>query len=650
MFRLDIAARVFEGEPISGMTVVVNGRTVDRIVVEGNEHRSYPIDLYLDAGSNVVSLGFDPDRAPLIQRIPEPRTVPAAIAVHAKSPKIKPFPMPKKFVGNVEAERAWDRMNTVIRGFTEAQRLAQWLLDHDQVDYERHALADGTAASSLAEFNTTKVPFNLSAGKVAVFLEIPQADLEKQIAKHNGFSHDEYVRILKRFRSAWTERNPDRVIKRPGKIALDRVDIRSHALKDGDTNPNWLNDGSDSEVIAKLGRRAYGRSLRASEMESLRAIYDRTKADVGSAREALRDALVGLLVSPPFLLHYSPNKIAGQANIDDHELARRLARFLWLSIPDEELITLADRGQLHEHEVLHRCLDRMVQSPRFDAVARIFVDQWLNLGPLDAYEDSPKIDVSTVIAMRAEPTLLFLHIAREDRPLTDLIEANYTFVNASLANHYGIDKVNSREMVRVDVANDHRGGLLGMAAVHTVTSTPERTSPVTRGAMIVELLLGEQLPPAPASVPELNTENKARTVREELELHRSATQCAGCHRRIDPFGFVLENFDQFGAWRDRERGKPVNASTQLPDGTQINDLTEFRQYLRRSRQADIIRNVSQRVFEFALGRKLSYTDEAAMQKILQTVAANENRSSALMHAIVTSDQFLSQSEAKHETN
>jgi hypothetical protein len=642
LFRLEILAHVFEGEPISGMTVVVNGRILDRLVIEGDSDRSYSMELFLDAGSNVVSLGFDPDRAPIIQRIPEPRTVPDVIASRVNSPKINPFPMPKKFAGYVEAQRAWDRMNTVIRGFTEAQRLAQWLLDHDQVDYERHALADGTAASSIADFNTTKVPFNLSAGKVAVFLEIPQAELEKQIAKHNGFSHDEYAKVLKRYKSAWTERNPERVVKRPGKIALDRVDIHSHALKDGDTNPSWLYDLPDLEVIAKLGRRAYGRSLRESELKSLRAIYDQTKADLGSEREALRDALVGLLVSPPFLLHYSPSATFGQATIDHHEIARRLARFLWLSIPDEQLIALADQAQLQNHDVLKRCVDRMIQSPKFDAVVGTFVDQWLNLEPLQVYEDSPKIDVSTVMAMRAEPALLFRHIVREDRPLTDLIEANYTFVNASLAHHYGIDGVNSREMVRVDIANDQRGGLLGMAAVHTVTSTPERTSPVTRGALIVELLLGEHLPPAPASVPELNTENKARTVREELELHRSATQCAGCHRRIDPFGFVLENFDQFGVWRDKERGKPVNASTQLPDGTQINDLTEFRQYLQRVRQDDILRNVSQRLFEFALGRKLSYTDEASMLKILKAVEANENRSTALFHSIVTSDQFLSQ--------
>ena len=181
-----------------------------------------------------------------------------------------------------------------------------------------------------------------------------------------------------------------------------------------------------------------------------------------------------------------------------------------------------------------------------------------------------------------------------------------------------------------------------MGGILTTTSTPERTSPVTRGAFIVELLLGEDLPPPPPSVPELKTDNNSRTVREELELHRSDPACSGCHERIDPYGFVLEHYDQFGAWRTRDKGKPVSAKTELGEGTEINGLIEFKQYMIQHRREDFVRNITERMFEFALGREVGYTDEAMIQEILTAVRNDQFSARTLIQEIVRSDAFLMQ--------
>ena len=208
--------------------------------------------------------------------------------------------------------------------------------------------------------------------------------------------------------------------------------------------------------------------------------------------------------------------------------------------------------------------------------------------------------------MKEEPILLFLEIFRENRTLLELIDSDFSFLNASLAHHYEIDGVEGDKMRKVTLNDDRRGGLLAMASVLTKTSTPERTSPVNRGAFIVELLLGEDLPPPPPNVPELKTDNKSRTIREELEQHRDDKACSGCHEKIDPYGFVLEHYDQFGAWRSKDRGQAISAATTLDDGTKVDGLTEFKTYLIEERREDFLRNLTERLFEFSLGRKAAF--------------------------------------------
>ena len=275
-------------------------------------------------------------------------------------------------------------------------------------------------------------------------------------------------------------------------------------------------------------------------------------------------------------------------------------------------------------------------------MAKVFVEQWLDLESLSEYEYSRKIKAHKVLAMRQEPVLFFADVFRNNRSLLDFVDADFTYLNASLAHHYGVGGIDGQEMRRVRLVDDRRGGLMAMAGILTTTSTPNRTSPVRRGAFIVELLLGEELPPPPPNVPELKTDNKTRTVREELELHRQASQCAGCHKRIDPFGFVLEHYDQFGQWRDRDRGKLVSAATELVDGTKVDGLVEFKAYVSMRRREDFVRNLTQRLFEFALGRKAIYSDEATIRAIMTQVKENGYKAKTLLYEIVMCEAFQKQ--------
>ncbi|MEL6105590.1 MAG: DUF1592 domain-containing protein [Planctomycetota bacterium] len=648
LYRFSARLRVYDGEPLSAMSLVVNGRLEQRMIISGVDYHDASLNVFLRSGANVLSLGLDPDRAPILQPAVEPRTVPAEIAKEAKSRSFKPLLVPERLRADAEAKRAWDKLNRVLRGYLETQALAELLIKRGKTDFEQHALVDDTAASSLATFSPTKTPFNLAAGKVAVYLKVPQTELERQILTSHGFSHKRYQSSINRYKKAFRDSHPDRVRKQAGKIAIDRITLSNHGLSGTATREDLAgvfdgeSFGDAKTTLQKVGRLAFGRRLSESELDALHGIYLQAFEQTQSHTEATRDALVGVLVSPPFLLRYNeqPNTEAEAKPISDFELAQRLARFLWLSIPDDELLTVAEQGRLRSTSVLLAQVDRMMADDRFYDVCRLFIQQWLNLEPLQRLEDAPGYSPPVVIAMQEEPAWLFHHIVSQNRPLTELITADYTFVNGVLAQHYGIDGVTSNAFLQVPLKDTRRGGLLAMAAPQTVTSGTRRKSPVNRGAWVVELILGQHLPPAPASVPELKANHKTRTIREELELHRSVKECAGCHSKIDPFGFALEHYDRLGRWQPMERGKPVNASTTLPDGTAINGLADLRDYIASERSDDFVSNVARRMFEFALGRKSSFTDEATLRRIVANVREHGDNAKVLVTEIIRSEAFL----------
>ena len=404
-----------------------------------------------------------------------------------------------------------------------------------------------------------------------------------------------------------------------------------------------------STILSTLARRAYRRPVDGTDIDPLlRAYRDRRLA--GDDFDAgVRAGVASVLVNPHFLFRVErdPDGLArGSAyDIGAMELASRLAFFLWSSIPDDELLTLAERDELGEPGVLAPQIARMLADPRSRALVQNFFGQWLylrNLGRLqpDA-ELYPAFDDKLRDAFRRETELFLDSQLREDRSVVDLLRAPYTFLNEHLARFYGVPDVYGSHFRRVDLTDGRRAGLLGHGSILTATSYANRTSPVLRGKFVLESILGAPPPPPPPDVPPLEDAGPAaqpRSTRERLEQHRQNPACATCHAKIDPLGFALENFDPIGRWRETDNGVAVDASGTTADGTTFEGPVEFRRAL-LARQDLFIATVTRKLLTYALGRGLEYYDQPAVRQIMRQAAEDDYRWSALIGAIVDSPPF-----------
>jgi hypothetical protein len=357
-----------------------------------------------------------------------------------------------------------------------------------------------------------------------------------------------------------------------------------------------------------------------------------------------------VLVAPDFLFRIEPQPAAARPDtpyrISDVALASRLSFFLWSSIPDDELLGLAERGRLHEPATLDGQVRRMLADDRASALVTNFAGQWLYLRNLRGHAPDPDLfvdfDDNLREAFQRETELFLASQLHEDRSVVDLLRANYTFLNERLAKHYGIPGIYGSHFRRVVLPDDRRAGLLGQGSILTVTSYAHRTSPVVRGKWLLENLLGAPPPPPPANVPALKENNeggKPTSVRERLEEHRKNPVCASCHARMDPLGFALENFDAIGRWRSvDESGKPVDASGVLPDGTKFQGPAEFRRVLLAHRD-EFVGTLTEKLLTYALGRGLESYDMPAVRAILRQARADDDRWSSLARGIVESVPF-----------
>jgi uncharacterized protein DUF1592/uncharacterized protein DUF1588/uncharacterized protein DUF1587/uncharacterized protein DUF1585/uncharacterized protein DUF1595 len=404
-------------------------------------------------------------------------------------------------------------------------------------------------------------------------------------------------------------------------------------------------------ILAKLARRAYRRPVGESDMKVLLGFYadGRTKGTFDAGVEL---ALQRILVSPSFLFRteFTPDNLkAGESyRISDLELASRLSFFLWSSIPDDELLDLAIANKLHEPSVLERETRRMLADSRSQAFTTNFAGQWLSLRRLpDIVPDPflfPDYGDTLALAFQKESELFFDSIVREDRPSTDLLNANYTFVNERLALHYGIPNVKGVNFRRVMLADDSpRRGLLGKGSILTVTALPNRTSPVVRGKWILQNLLGAPPPEPPPNVPALeengNQISKTKTMRERLEAHRKNNPCASCHKLMDPLGFALENFDAVGHYRESDENfQPIDNTGVYADGARIDGLAGLRQVLMNHSQ-QFLTNITDTLMTYALGRGVDYYDAPAVRSIVRSAAPQNYRLTALIVGIVQSAPF-----------
>jgi hypothetical protein len=404
------------------------------------------------------------------------------------------------------------------------------------------------------------------------------------------------------------------------------------------------------EIITRLGTQAFRRTLGPGELDNLMMFFEEG-GETGGFETGIRTALQAILASPDFVFRFEerPRDVRpGESyRIDDRDLASRLAFFLWGRPPDGELMALAERGDLSDADVLERQVLRMLEDSRSEALGSRFAGQWLRLQDLEKVHPDrlmyPDFHEQLADAMRSETELFFNSLVREDRSMLDLFTADYTYVNERLARHYGIPGVIGDEFRRVTYPDDKRRGLLGHGSVLTLTSHANRTSPVLRGKWVMEVLLGTPPPPPPPGVPDLEqTEGAANgrmlTTRERMEMHRANPVCASCHKFMDPIGLALDNFDVTGRWRIRENGMPLDTRGELYDGTPLTSPDDLRQALLR-RPIPLIRNFTQNLMAYALGRRVEYYDKPTIRAITAQAEADDYRISSFIMGVVKSDAF-----------
>ncbi|WP_222436019.1 DUF1592 domain-containing protein [Rubripirellula reticaptiva] len=405
------------------------------------------------------------------------------------------------------------------------------------------------------------------------------------------------------------------------------------------------------KVAQSLAKRAYRRPPSDGELKVLLDVFDLGQQNELSYPAALRLMLKAMLVSPQFLFITPAEEFESEAEIvplDNYQLASRLSYLLWATMPDDELMTLAGSGKLHEPTILKMQVKRMLEDPRSRALFDGFGAQWLRVGDLDSKTFDPAKFPEMTGKMRAamydEVRLFFESIVRENQGVARFIDSDYTFLNESLASIYGLGKtVAGAEMRKVKLTNKNRGGILGMPGVLASTSFPNRTSPVIRGVWVLEQLLGEHVPSAPPNVPALEKQDQQSvanlTLRERTELHRTDPVCANCHQLLDPIGFGLENFDAIGRWRDQdENGQPIDASGELPDGSRFSSPQELKVMI-AGRLDDFSRNLVEKLLAYALCRRLEGYDEIVLDDLMRELAQDGYRMQTVVTAIVTSYPF-----------
>jgi hypothetical protein len=402
-------------------------------------------------------------------------------------------------------------------------------------------------------------------------------------------------------------------------------------------------------ILSATARRAFRRPVEEADLRPLLKFFHAGRSE-GDFDHGIELALQALLVSPDFLFRVEAdprNAKPGSAyRINDFELASRLSFFLWSSIPDDELLKAAGQGKLKDPVVLEAQVRRMLDDPRADALVANFGGQWLYLRNLDTSKPDPdafpEFDDGLRQAFRTETEMLLRSIVREDRSIFDLLNADYTFLNQRLAEHYGIPNVYGSQFRRVTLPDANRAGLLGQGSILTVTSNPNRTSVVVRGKWILENLLGAPPPPPPPDVPELKPsahDGKPLSLRQAMEQHRANAVCASCHSRMDPLGFALENFDGVGKWRNTDAGLPIDANGKLPNGSQFSGPAGLRKLLSTDYRNDFAATVTEKLLTYALGRGLEPYDQPVVRSITRQAEASNFRVSSLIIGVVKSVPF-----------
>ena len=401
-------------------------------------------------------------------------------------------------------------------------------------------------------------------------------------------------------------------------------------------------------IIQRFGNRAFRRPIQPRELDDLLKIFHSAFQENTDFDQAIQKPLIAVLVMPQFLLKVESEMSGSEPQkISDFDFASRLSYFLWATMPDNQLLRLASEGRLSDPEVLSAQVARMLASKRARALGTVFAAQWLGFDDVGIRRrqdpiDNPWCTETLMEAMRSESALFFYSLLRDNQPLYRLIDARYTYLNEELARHYGIRGIEGTKMRPVRLKTSRRGGILTHASVLSVTAFPDRTSPVVRGHWVLGSLLGTPPPDPPPDVGEISErvlERNDLSFREKVQLHSKNPQCAVCHQEMDPIGFSLENYDNFGRWRTRQYGDTIDAQGQLPNGQRFIGAAGLREVIVSERKDDLTRQIAKKMLAYAIGRQLEYYDEAALRKIVEATRQDGYRFQTLLMAIIESYPF-----------
>lgn len=414
---------------------------------------------------------------------------------------------------------------------------------------------------------------------------------------------------------------------------------KGHQKLYGDLQPDDLTTGSITQRLRIFAEKAYRRPLEAGELAPIEKLVTTKLKEGMDPLATLQLGFQTILASPGFIYLSE-----GEGELDTYALASRLAYFLWSSAPDEPLLTAADSGRLSDPEELSRQVDRMLADPKSERFVSHFIQRWLDLDNIGEMPVSVDFQVyyrdNLETAMRQETESFFRHILDENLPPSEFLTADYSFLNRELGMHYGIEGLEGNHMRRVSLEGSGRRGLTSHALFLTASANGVDTSPVVRGIYVLEKVLGYTPPPPPPDVPELDPDiTGATSIREELAKHREAASCAECHRKIDPLGFALENYDAIGSWRERyDRETKVDASGKLPNGDQFQNPFEFRD-LMAARSDEFTKCLVEKLLTYSLGRELEFGDREVIDQILAKLEAEDGGLKDLVKAVVMSESF-----------
>ncbi len=511
--------------------------------------------------------------------------------------------------------------------------------DFDQAQYER------TADANL------KIRVPVEAGERLVQV----AFLEENFAWESPVPERDYKnyfssRLTKDYQRAWTDPSVSSVniagpfdVEGPGNtLSREKIFVCTPKRES-------QQEACAEEILTNLARMAYRRPVTDEDVEPLMNLYHSALDQYGSFDAGIQMALEGLLVNVEFLfrIESDPKNIAKDSNyeLSDIELASRLSFFLWSSIPDDELLSLADKGRLSDPKILNTQVNRMLKDDRSQTLVNNFAEQWLllrNLPHTDKNQELfPDFDENLRKDFLKETQLFIASVFEENRSILDLFRADYKIINERLANHYGIPGVYGNKFRKVSISEEDKKGLLAQGAVLSITSYPNRTSPVLRGKWVLENILAAPPPPPPTVIPPLKEDDdtgKKLTMRQAMEKHRANPVCAVCHNRMDPIGFGLENFNPIGQWRTEDAGEPIDSSGMLPDGATFQGPAELQKALLSNSEV-IASAFAQKLLTYALGRDLQYYDMATVRDIVDDAASNDYRFSDIVIGIVNSLPF-----------